>query len=670
MRYRLRLDVTGVDADLNEVLALATLRAQNRVVVYARTTCDTRLPLDQRLPFTPTPKQMLYGQRADIVQIVVQRDRHGRAVSGYVEVEMVDAFGGRDGRGFTFGSKGTPFTTGECYTLDLDPNDWYGAFCAKVTEGLVAGQRNTLYERLSGAQAPSVNWPRAAATGQARFLAGLDAFHVAGALHAFELSKRTYIGKQGAAPVLLVQGPPGTGKSYATGFAIFARLQGALAADLEARVLVSCKTHAATDVLLKHIAEVQGTLRRLRTSHPTIFNRYFDPQLLDLPLYRFQPPGAPPEGTTALLKEDARPNGQPRALAAIMRQRHCVLAATPAGIYRIIKDQWGKALFGHDFCDCLVLDEASQMNLPEAAMAALPLKPDGQLIVVGDHRQMPPIVKHDWETEPRRTFQAYRSYESLFLSLLALHPPMIQFAESFRLHADMAEFLRREVYAQDGIHYHSVKHEVLPTTRQRDPFVASVLSPAHTIIVVVHDEAGSQLENPFERALMTPVLEALANPRFYHLDPRHGLGVVVPHRAQRAAFQEAVPCLSVVDSQTGAITISAVDTVERFQGDERMAIVVSGTESDAQYLLASSEFLLDPRRLTVALSRAKQKMVLVAAQSVFTLFSADETVFANAQLWKNLLRRTCTVKLWEGARDGHHVVVWGSTPTPTTLNGT
>ena len=36
------------------------------------------------------------------------------------------------------------------------------------------------------------------------------------------------------------------------------------------------------------------------------------------------------------------------------------------------------------------------MNLPEAVMAALPLTPDGQLIVVGDHRQMPPIVKHDW----------------------------------------------------------------------------------------------------------------------------------------------------------------------------------------------------------------------------------------------------------------------------------
>ncbi len=76
--------------------------------------------------------------------------------------------------------------------------------------------------------------------------------------------------------------------------------------------------------------------------------------------------------------------------------------------------------------------------------------------------------------------------------------------------------------------------------------------------------------------------------------------------------------------------------------------------------ISASEFLLDPRRLTVALSRAKRTMVLVASRSVFTLFSPDEETFAHAQLWKNVLARTCTVKLWEGKRDGRHVVVWGN----------
>ena len=144
------------------------------------------------------------------------------------------------------------------------------------------------------------------------------------------------------------------------------------------------------------------------------------------------------------------------------------------------------------------------------------------------------------------------------------------------------------------------------------------------------------------------------------MEAEHGLGVVVPHRAQRAALQQAVPRLNVVDPLTGEVVRSAVDTVERFQGDERSAIVVGATESDPQYLLGSSEFLLDPRRLTVALSRAKEKLILVAAGSIFSLLTPNEEAFANAQLWKNLLRRTCTVPLWRGERDRRQVEVWGN----------
>jgi hypothetical protein len=76
--------------------------------------------------------------------------------------------------------------------------------------------------------------------------------------------------------------------------------------------------------------------------------------------------------------------------------------------------------------------------------------------------------------------------------------------------------------------------------------------------------------------------------------------------------------------------------------------------------LAASEFLLDPRRLTVAMSRAKRKLILVASRSIFELFSANEETFANSQLWKNLLRRTCTELLWEGVGGGQRVAVWGA----------
>jgi superfamily I DNA and/or RNA helicase len=336
----------------------------------------------------------------------------------------------------------------------------------------------------------------------------------------------------------------------------------------------------------------------------------------------------------------------------------------------MIKDRWPKDLFSNKFIDSVVLDEASQMSLPEAMAAALGLKATGQVIVVGDHRQMPPIVKNDWAGEPRRTFKEFKAYASLFEALRERNPPMVKFEESFRLHHDMAEFLGREIYAQDGIAFHSKRHDLIEQFAHADDFVSAVLAPEHPLTVIVHDESLSLKRNEFEQELIRPILEALSDKEGHALTAKEGLGVVVPHTAQRAGLLEAIECLTEYDAVTGDPVAKAVNTVERYQGDERSVILISSTESDREYLLVSGKFLLDPRRLTVALSRAKRKLVLVAARSIFEVFSGDEETFANAQLWKNLLRKTCTVPLWNGERNGHAVEVWGnqSTSGPNLLN--
>jgi hypothetical protein len=663
MRFWLRVETDGVGCSLDEVLGLTTLREDAPVVIYPRWTVDGRLAEEEQCWFTPTPKQLLYGMRATLKQIVIEHDSDGRAANARILIELAGTRrGGR--KGYVFGTiDERPLEPERVYTLDSDPSAWYASYCADVAEALTAranAERHTLYRRLTG-EDDSVTWPPSAVEGQARFMAGLEALHAAGVpeAHAFEPSKQRYIGSSGDVPMLLVQGPPGTGKSYSTAFAILARLQGAMAAGLPLRVLLSCKTHAATDVLLTNVREAQARLADWFSARPDLCRDHFDERLTSVPLFRFSPRDVPVEPIIPLPRDRDKEKGAPTAMTCIEAEQWCVVGSAPAGVRGAILDRWKIDLFGHHVIDLVVLDEASQMNLPEAMLATLPLKPDGQLIVVGDHRQMPPIVKHDWDTEPRRTFQEYRTYQSLFDTLRLAAVPIIQFQESFRLHADMAAFLRREIYAQDRIHFHSRRVKTLPPIAHADAFVASVLAPEHTIVVVVHDEATSQLRNAFERELMAPVLEELVAQGY---DADEGLGVVVPHRAQRADLQNRIASLTVRDPETGAVRLSAVETVERFQGDEREVIVVSATESDQQYLLVSSKFLLDPRRLTVALSRAKLKMILVASRSVFNLFSADEETFANVQLWKSLLRTTCTVPLWEGSVHDINVQVWGSVP--------
>jgi hypothetical protein len=661
LQFRLRIEGDGLDCDVGEALGLSKLREGDTVIVHPRRSVDVRRPEEERQPYTSTPRQILYGRRAVLRRIVAEPGGQGdEAARAFVEVELKESYGGDWSRGYTFRGKFLPLDEGEAYTIEPCPDDWYGHWCWRVAEGLCNGEPSRLYSLLVDPAA----WGRSpeGLPGQAEFLAGLDAFRAKGFLHAFEPAKREFIGGYGDAPILLVQGPPGTGKSYGTAFAVLARLQAAMREDRPFRAFLSCKTHAATDVLLRNLLEARRLLGKLRDANPALFGHHFDPRLPEVPLYRVDPREATPAGIIPLEKDRRDGPKGPKNADVLSGDRWSVVGITPGGTYGLIKARWNNNLFGHALCDCLVLDEASQMNLPEALMAALPLADDGRVIVVGDHRQMPPIVRHDWEREGRRTFKEFEAYASLFDALRRRDPPMLRFAESFRLHAAMADFLREEVYRRDGIAYHSNRREALPFLGRpiADPLVAAALDPDYPLVVVVHDEAASQVRNPFEQSLIEPILRALADPDGHALDADEGLGVVVPHRAQRTALQRACPGLCQFDLSGGHPGRSAIDTVERFQGGERIAIVVGATESDRAYLLASgADFLLDPRRLTVALSRAKRKLILVASRSIFSLFSPDEELFERAQLWKNLLRRACPETLWEGARDGHRVVVRG-----------
>ena len=638
---KLRIETTGCDCSLEDALGLTSFREGDFVWLHERQTFDSRLPASERVMFHPTVRQLLiFSKNAKIVRAPWIADE-----IGWLEVQPDSAMGG-DNHNFTFSGDNCAFEDGETYSLDPNPNDWSGSMCFKQHEKIAEGEPNFLYDLLSG-NAGTPDWPAVAASGQAKFLDGLK--QLGESVFVFEPSKEGYIGSNGDAPLLLVQGPPGTGKTYATAFALLARVQGAMAAKIPWRGLICAHTHNAVNVALKDVHGALEKLRDVRKNQPETFAQFFDARLLELPLFRLQGTSTNFGEQNYLFplwsekKEAEAYNSEwiwPRE--ALMGADYCIAGAVPMGVRKVWNaDKKQQARY----FNALIVDEASQMNQPLACLAAVAHAQDSTLIVVGDPRQMPPITRHEWESESHRVFEGQAAFESLYAAIEARNPVKIAFAESFRLHARMAQFLREAIYQADGINYHSNKTRVLPASSHGDPFSAAVLAPEHPIVLIIHDEAASILENAGENNILRPILEQLTQADLYALDAKDGLGIVVPHRAQRALLGDAR---------------WKVDTVERFQGDQRRVMAFSATESDPLYLLHNGGFLLDPRRLCVSLSRAKEKLILVAAKSVFDLVPLDEQTFLNAQLWQKLRHDFCTHELWQGQIGGAKVRVLGS----------
>jgi superfamily I DNA and/or RNA helicase len=150
------------------------------------------------------------------------------------------------------------------------------------------------------------------------------------------------------------------------------------------------------------------------------------------------------------------------------------------------------------------------------------------------------------------------------------------------------------------------------------------------------------------------MIEALAHAAVAQLglNAMTGVGIVLPHRAQKALLHARLQHLA-----------GAVDTVERFQGGERDLIIVSATVSDLAYAQSESDFLLEPRRLTVAVSRPKRKLIVLASQALFTLMPTDLDDYERGALWKHLRHACVSPPLWTGEYGGYRLRVLTVQPT-------
>jgi hypothetical protein len=229
-----------------------------------------------------------------------------------------------------------------------------------------------------------------------------------------------------------------------------------------------------------------------------------------------------------------------------------------------------------------------------------------------------------------------------------------QLTESHRFDKELAQLLTRFQYREDGITLTAAEPRPLPT-RYVDPATTGqepVFESSSSLVFVCYDDREHTMVNPIETRLIDALASAVrhesparpdggasgtlgegptaeshtSQPRDDRsaMDDPPSVGVVTPHNAQRGALDTALP-----ESVTA-------NTVEKYQGGERDIIAVSATVSDPQFARNEERFILNPRRLLVAISRSKLLTIVVCSTALFEVAPEDSEHLDDGPVWARL----------------------------------
>lgn len=106
-----------------------------------------------------------------------------------------------------------------------------------------------------------------------------------------------------------------------------------------------------------------------------------------------------------------------RKLRELTKDKVCVIGGTTSGILKFHEKISESVAYRDLTTPLLVVDEASMMVFPHFLALATLVSEDGNIMLAGDHRQLHPIVNHDWEREDRPPIVLYKPFVSAYQAI-------------------------------------------------------------------------------------------------------------------------------------------------------------------------------------------------------------------------------------------------------------
>lgn len=455
--------------------------------------------------------------------------------------------------------------------------------------------------------------------------------------------------------IQLLQGPPGTGKTETTAIATFLRiLARRTAGDI---VLITAHTHTAVDNLLLRLDKLLPTLQE----HANDYQLSVPPiKLSKVHSKEIKRTGGNITDFSAESCFEKINNVRGKKTAKKITIYNCiaVIGGTTGAILKMLNTLQQAKTFPQYYpqgfqTTTLIVDEASMMVFPHFLALATLVKDDGEIMLAGDHRQLAPIITHDWENEDRPPVLLYQPYVSAYQAIQNLKENLdIEISDeailrsaldyTHRLPHEIRELIAR-LYRKDNIELQgkprdeSIKQDEITGTWEK------LLQGNGGLYLVVHDERESKRSNQIEVKIIKKILDAGGD------IPNGSTAILTPHRAQRSLLKT-----KLANYYENAVDV--IDTVEKVQGGERDNVIVSATASNPSAIGKTVEFILSLNRSNVAFSRVKKRLIVVCSKTLLDYIPKEIEHYEEATLWK-ALRSECTDTLFNDNIDKHQVQV-------------